>query len=331
MSLAQKLAWEDTVLPFLLDGADVRGRVVRLGGALDGILAQHDYPPLVQYLVAEMVLLTALIGQGAQPGWKLSLQARSKGPVRMIATDCIAPAKEGQPAFIRGYAGFDPDGISDADPAVDRDADPAANLGPGYFAVLLDKGCGGAPYSGVTPLDPAGLAESAENYFTQSEQLPTRFVLSSEGPRIEAGWLGGGVMIQYMPEASPSAPLGAAKSGPSAMSEQEDPEDWNRAQILLDTVGHDELVWSGVSPLELLVRLFNQDTPRVFDAQPVRFGCTCSEERVRNCLSAYSGEEVEEMAVRDGKITVDCQFCGASYSVDPDTLETEAGNARAGS
>lgn len=323
MSLAQKLAWEDTVLPFLLDDADVRGRVVRLGGALDGILAQHDYPAPVEALVAEMALLTALIGQGVQPGWKLSLQLRSEGPVRMIATDCIAPAKEGEPALIRGYAGFDPDGISDAD--------PTAHLGPGYFAALLDKGRGGAPYSGVTPLDPAGPAASAENYFAQSEQLPTRFALAFERPPDADGWLAGGVMIQHMPEASPSAPLGAAKSGPPAASEQADPEDWNRARILLDSVEQDELVGPGVSPLDLLVRLFHEDTPRVFDAQPVRFGCTCSEARVRDCLSAYSGGEVEEMAVRDGKIIVDCQFCGARYSVDPDTLETEAGNARAGS
>ncbi|MEP4700750.1 MAG: Hsp33 family molecular chaperone HslO, partial [Parasphingorhabdus sp.] len=87
MTIGSKLAWDDTVLPFQLDVSDMRGRVARLDGVLDGILKQHDYPPVVEALVAEMALLTALIGQTIKLRWKLSLQVQSKGAVRMIATD----------------------------------------------------------------------------------------------------------------------------------------------------------------------------------------------------------------------------------------------------
>ena len=83
MTFAQKIAWDDTVLPFQLDASDIRGRVARLDGVLDGILKQHDYPPQVEALVAEMALLTALIGQTIKLRWKLSLQVQSDGPVRM--------------------------------------------------------------------------------------------------------------------------------------------------------------------------------------------------------------------------------------------------------
>jgi molecular chaperone Hsp33 len=107
MAIASKLAWDDTVLPFQLDVSDIRGRVARLDGVLDGILKQHDYPPQVEALVAEMALLTALIGQTIKLRWKLSLQVQSNGPVRMIATDYYAPEEEGAPARIRGYASFD--------------------------------------------------------------------------------------------------------------------------------------------------------------------------------------------------------------------------------
>ena len=89
MTQGTKIAWDDTVLPFQLDNVDMRGRVARLDGVLEGILKQHDYPPQVEALVAEMALLTALIGQTIKLRWKLSLQVQSKGAVRMIATDYV--------------------------------------------------------------------------------------------------------------------------------------------------------------------------------------------------------------------------------------------------
>ena len=113
MTLGSKLAWDDTVLPFQLDNSDIRGRVARLDGVLDGILKQHDYPPIVEALVAEMALLTALIGQSIKLRWKLQLQVQSDGPVRMIATDYYGPSEEGEPARIRAYASFDADRLTD--------------------------------------------------------------------------------------------------------------------------------------------------------------------------------------------------------------------------
>ena len=165
MTFAQKIAWDDTVLPFQLDASDIRGRVARLDGVLDGILKQHDYPPQVEALVAEMALLTALIGQTIKLRWKLSLQVQSDGPVRMIATDYYGPSKEGEPARIRAYASFDRDRL--------KDGTPFEQIGKGYFAVLIDQGPDMAPYQGITALAGGSIAACAEAYFAQSEQLPT--------------------------------------------------------------------------------------------------------------------------------------------------------------
>jgi len=137
MSFGQKIAWDDTILPFQLDHADIRGRVARLDGVLDGILAQHDYPPQVEALVAEMALLTAMIGQTIKLRWKLSLQVQTKGAVRMIATDYFGPTDEGEPARMRAYASFDRDKLGNGS--------PFAQLGEGYFAVLIDQGKGTSP------------------------------------------------------------------------------------------------------------------------------------------------------------------------------------------
>jgi len=329
MSLGSQIAWDDTVLPFQLDRSDIRGRVARLDGVLDQVLSQHNYPPEIEALVAEAALLTALIGQTIKLRWKLSLQIRGDGPARLIATDYYAPAEDGAPAWIRAYASFDADRLTPT-------ADPFSLIGKGYFALLIDQGRDMVPYQGITPIAGGSLAACAETYFAQSEQLPTRFALSfgrallpGKGER----WRAGGVMLQMMPEASP----GVAQEGGSGddglliaddILDGDEAEDWNRANHLLDTVEEIELVGPRVQPTELLVRLFHEERPRVFDAQPVSFGCTCSEERVRQSLSIYSAKDIAHMTTEEGIVTADCQFCGAHYELDPATLGFEAGKGR---
>ncbi|WP_299786732.1 Hsp33 family molecular chaperone HslO [uncultured Marivita sp.] len=323
MTLGSKLAWDDTVLPFQLDHSNIRGRVARLDGVLSGILKQHNYPASVEALVAEMALLTALIGQTIKLRWKLSLQVQSKGAVRMIATDFYAPEAEGEPARIRAYASYDPDKVNDG-PAMDQ-------IGDGYFAILMDQGEGMQPYQGITPLSGETLASCAEAYFAQSEQLPTKFALSfgqSTEPGVAQHWRAGGIMIQHMPDASPYAKDGGSGEGGLLLADDllsdDEGENWNRVNFHLDTVDDMELIGPSLPATDLLYRLFHEEGPRVFDAQPVRFGCTCSEDRVRQSLSIYSARDIEKMTTDEGRVTADCQFCGAHYDLDPATVGFEA-------
>lgn len=323
MTLGSKIAWDDTVLPFQLDRSDIRGRVARLDGVLGGILKQHNYPAQVEALVAEMALLTALIGQTIKLRWKLSLQVQTKGAVRMIATDYYGPSADGEPAQIRAYASFDADRITDAA--------PFQQLGEGYFAVLIDQGEGMQPYQGISPIAGSSLSDCAEAYFAQSEQLPTRFNLSfgqSTEPGVAEHWRAGGIMLQHMPKASPYAKDGGTGEGgllqAADIIDGEESENWNRVNFHLDTVDEIELIGPTLPPTDLLVRLFHEENPRVFDAQSVRFGCTCSEDRVRQSLSIYSARDIEKMTTNDGKVTADCQFCGAHYILEPTSVGFEA-------
>ncbi len=326
MSLGTKIAWDDTVLPFQLDVSDMRGRVARLDGVLDGILKQHDYPEKVEALVAEMALLTALIGQTVSLRWKLSLQVQSKGPVRMIATDYYAPKKEGEPARIRAYASFDRDRLTDGA--------PFDQVGEGYFAIMIDQGEGTQPYQGITPLAGGSISACAEAYFAQSEQLPTRFSLSfgkSTEPGVGEHWRAGGIMLQHMPKASPFAASGEGTGEiltATDLVDGEEGENWDRVNILLDTVEDLELIGPSIAPTDLLVRLFHEENPRVYDAQQVQFGCTCSEERVRQSLSIYSAKDIEKMTTSEGQVTADCQFCGAHYVLDPATVGFDAEDSK---
>ena len=324
MTLGSRLAWDDTVLPFQLDRSDIRGRVARLDGLLNTVLSQHNYPDQIEALVAEAAVLTAMIGQTIDLRWKLSLQIRGDGPARIIATDYYGPTEDGKPAEIRAWASFDKDRL-------DPTAKPFDLIGKGYFAILIDQGEGTVPYQGITPIAGGSLAACAETYFAQSEQLPTRFQTAfgkSTLPGEPEGWRAGGVMLQVMPKASPFAKQeGTGDEGllaPADILEGDEEENWNRANALLDTVEELELIGPQLPPTELLLRLFHEETPRVYDARPVRFGCSCSEEKVRQSLSIYSAKDLTHMTTEAGTITADCQFCGAHYVMDPRTVGFDA-------
>ena len=328
MASGTTITWDDTVLPFQLDVSDIRGRVVRLDGALDEILSQHQYPPQIEALVAETALLTALIGQSIKLRWKLSLQVRGKGAARLIATDYYGPSDEGEPARIRAYASYDADRL---DPA----ASAYSQVGEGYFAVMLDQGAGMTPYQGFTPIAGNSLSDCAQTYFAQSEQLPTRFALTfgkSQMPGHPSHWRGGGVMLQHMPQVGQSvaSPEGSGEGGLLTHTDilaGEPAENWTRVNALLDTVEELELIGPTVAPTELLVRLFREEGPRVFDSTPVHFGCSCSAEKVHQTMSIYSQRDIAHMTTPEGIVTADCQFCGAHYEFDPKTLGFEAKKA----
>ncbi len=328
MASGTTITWDDTVLPFQLDVSDIRGRVVRLDGALDEILSQHQYPPQIEALVAETALLTALIGQSIKLRWKLSLQVRGKGAARLIATDYYGPSDDGEPARIRAYASYDAEQL---DPA----ASAYSQVGEGYFAVMLDQGAGMTPYQGFTPIAGNSLSDCAQTYFAQSEQLPTRFALTfgkSQMPGEAPHWRGGGVMLQHMPQVGQSvaSPEGTGEGGLLTHTDilaGEPAENWTRVNALLDTVEELELIGPTVAPTELLVRLFHEEGPRVFDATPVHFGCSCSAEKVHQTMSIYSQKDIVHMTTPEGIVTADCQFCGAHYEFDPKTLGFEAKKA----
>lgn len=328
MIIGSQLAWDDTVLPFQLDRSDIRGRVARLDGVLEQVLKQHAYPPQIEALVAEATLLTALIGQSIKLRWKLSLQIRGNGPARLIATDYYGPTEDGQSARIRAYASFDKDRLGEG-------VAPFSLIGQGYLAVLIDQGEGTVPYQGITPIAGGSLSACAETYFAQSEQLPTRFAVTfgrSQTPGTDLHWRAGGVMLQHMPKASPFIADGGATGEGGLLTHSDilsgdEGENWTRANLLLDTVEETELIGPTVQPTELLVRLFHEEDPRVYDAQPIRFGCSCSEDRVRTSLSIYSKKDIAYMTTPEGIVTADCQFCGAHYELDPKTVGFEAEKA----
>lgn len=317
----EKTEWDDLVLPFQLDKSDLRGRSARLDKTVAEALAQHSYPNEVCGLLAEAIALTALIGQTVKLRWKLSLQIRGDGPIRIIATDYYGPQEEGEPAKIRAYASVDYDRLDSTTGSA------FSKIGKGMFAILIDQGPDMKPYQGVTPLAGGSLSACAESYFAQSEQLPTKFNITVAQSQTAngSGWRTGGIMLQMMPMASPlmAKPDAEAEDGLLTATDllpEDKEEGWNRATSHLETADETELLGPILPMPEVLYRLFHEDSPRIFDVQPVEFGCTCSADKVRFSLSMYGEKDIEKMTSENGMVTADCQFCGAHYELDPKTV-----------
>ena len=319
----------DVVLSFLIS-ENIRGRFACINKSLNYILSQHKYPEKVCQLIAEAILLSVMIGQAVKLKWKLSLQIRGSGPIKLVAVDYFSPKEQNQSAHIRAYAQFD---YSKLDPGVEHSF---SFLGKGFFSVLIDQGVGTEPYQGITPLVGNSLVKCAEAYFEQSEQLPTTFkicVRQLRNSRSEANWRGGGVMLQQLPTVDKLARFGegvaetnsSEKSTALIETVSNDFENWSRAKILITRIKKDELVGSFLKPRRVLTRLFDQDRLIIFKPQALKFGCSCSVKKVIRTLSIYSAKDIAGMTTEEGTVTADCQFCGKHYILDPSQLGFDGG------
>jgi len=309
-------AGDDTVVPFEVSALDVRGRVVQLGGALNAVLDRHDYPEPVSRLLGEIVVLTVLLGTALKFDGKFILQTRSDGPVDMLVADFTTPSS------LRAYARFDAERVAEF--MAQGKTSPPDLLGKGVLAMTVDQGEYTQRYQGIVELNGQTLDEVARTYFRQSEQIPTdvrlavaRHVVPGANGKVES-WRAGGLLIQFLPEASERLRLPDLPGGDGDDGASHDPTDnaWNEATALLGTVEPSELLDPTVEPERLLFRLFHEHGVRVFDGTPVEDRCSCSREKIRTILEGFTAEEIVD-STENGRISVACEFCSTRYEFDP--------------
>lgn len=313
---------DDHVIPFAVEELDVRGRTVRLGGAIDDILARHDYPEPVARLLAEMVALTMLLGTALKFEGRFIVQAQGDGPVSLLVVDFQTPDK------VRAMARFDQPRL---DEAVQTSATaPTQLLGEGHLALTVDQGAHMNRYQGVVAMQGESLEEMAQAYFLQSEQIPT-LVRLAVGQSIDRGdggkarWRAGGFLAQYLPRDSTKMPLRDLHPGddPNADATPEmsfdEPDHWREAEALIGTIEADELVDPLVGADQLLFRLFHERGVRVFEGMPVLEECTCSSERVHTTVKTF-GDNPDPNMIKNGAIEVTCEFCSKQYRFEAQSL-----------
>ncbi len=288
---------DDVVQPFQIEGPGLRGRLVRLGPAIDTVLHRHDYAPPVAALLAEALALAVALSAALKYEGIFTLQIKGDGPVRMIVADV------GSDGVLRGYAEV----AGELPPEPEIMAAPVPRLvGSGHLAFTVDQGEHTERYQGIVALDGTSLAECVHHYFQQSEQFGAAMRLSAG--RNDAGrWRAGAMMLQRLPDHEP------------IVVREERDEAWRRAVILMDSVTGEELLDRDLAPADLLFRLFHEDGVRVFNQQVLAFGCRCSRARAERILASLPRTEVESLIV-DGRVTVTCQFCNTAEAFDPDQI-----------
>ena len=296
-----KLADTDRALGFAIPGRYARGRLVRLGPTLDRVLAAHAYSPAIERLLAEALTLVALIGSALKErDAQLTMQTRTDtGVVRLLVCDY----RGGE---VRGYVEFDADKLADAP------AEPTlfALFGQTYLAITFDLAASGERYQGIVPLDGTTLAEAAESYFVQSEQIPS-LVRVGIARGADGATVAGGLFLQHLPE---------GEDGRERLHTRLDHPEWAHVAALGTTIEAGELADTGLPLEHLLWRLFNEDEVRLLGDTPIVRGCRCDGDYIRGVLAKFPADERAAMADADGLIKVDCAFCAQVFSVPAEAV-----------
>ena len=298
---------DDIVQPFQIDPFRLRGRLVRLGPALDRILTRHDYPAPVATLLGEAIALAISLSGALKYEGVFTLQTKGDGPIRLLVADVTTAGA------VRGYAQFDPEKLAQLD--LDAGSSVPRLLGAGYLALTVDQGEHTERCQGIVALEGATLAECVHHYFRQSEQVEAGIKVAVGQHRDADGqlrWRGGTLMIERLPK----------DGGADAAREAED-EGWRRAMVLMATGTSEELLDPDLTPEALLFRLFHEDGVRAYRPHALAAQCRCSRERVERMLAALPPPDLVDLAV-EGKLVVTCEFCNATYSFDEETVAVMA-------
>jgi len=309
---------DDAIIPFEVNALDLRGRLVRLGPALDDILTRHDYPAPVGKLLGEAIVLATLLGSSLKFEGRFILQTQTDGPVSFMVVDFQAPDR------LRAYARYDAARLKEA-------RDSGGLLGKGHLAMTIDQGPDMSRYQGLVALHGGSLEDAAHEYFLRSEQIPTKVRLAV-GEELQGGgkhrWRAGGALVQFLPKAPERARQadlhpGDAPEGTAVHTVAED-DAWVEGQSLVGTIEDVELIDPDLSGERLLYRLFHERGVRVFKPLPLKAQCSCSRDAVAAMLKSFAPKDRAEM-VQDDKVVVTCEFCSSVYQFTPHEAGVEEG------
>lgn len=293
----------DVAFGVAIPSRNARGRIARLATTVDAVLANHGYPPVIEQLLAEALTLTALLGALLkEPEGQLTLQAQTEGGViDLLVCDYLG-------GELRGYVRHDPDKLADL-PAQPTLPDL---FGKGYLAITFDQPVSNERYQGIVPLEGKNLAEAAQSYFAQSEQIPSLVRLAAKNR--DGHWVAGGLLLQHLPE---------GEEGRERLHTRLDHPDWPHIAILGGSVKPEELTDPDLPLDDLIWRLFHEEEEvRTLAAVSLKRGCRCDPEYVRSVIARFPEDEREAMVGDDGFIRVDCAFCSSSFPIRPDDLAT---------
>lgn len=287
------MSTSDQIQRFIFDDLNIRGVIVGLETSYADALKHSHYEESVKRQLGEMLVSAALLSSTLKFEGRLSLQAQGEGAVSLLMAECT------QHQQLRGVARVH-DSVEMFELAQLKSfADLMSN---GTLALTVDP-VKGQRYQGIVPLEKETLSTCLQDYFYQSEQLPTRIYLAADAEKAA------GILLQILPGSDESS------------------LDWEHIVTLADTLSTSELL--ALDNEELLYRLFSQEQCRVFPPLPLQFQCECTRERCWNALQLLGKEELQSVLdEQSGQLQVDCDFCNQRYQFDTDDIHTLLANLR---
>ncbi len=283
----------DSLQRFIFENADIRGEIVKLDATWQAILTRHDYPPVVQTLLGEMMVAAALLSATLKFNGKLIIQIQGGHPIKLMVVECDSEN------HLRAVAQYDDD-IKDTTKLSEL-------VGNGKLVITLDPSTGGERYQSIVDVTGESLADAITDYLVRSEQLDTNLWLAANST------VAAGLLIQKLPIDTKKQ---AVDLDPDNFSSPEDShkDTWNRIQHLSATITNDELL--NITDAQIIHRLYHEEDVRVFEKEPISFRCTCSRTRVANMLRSLGSKEVSSIIEEQKVIDVACEFCNQKYVFD---------------
>lgn len=275
----------DQIQRFLFDDTNVRGEIVNLQQAYAEVLDKHAYPQAVSRQLGELLSAVALLTETVKLDGTVSLEVRGQGAVRLL----MAESNPG--GDLRAIARLD-----DEAALPEENTSLTSLVGEAQIVITLDPR-EGQRYQGIVAVEADSLAACLEDYFARSEQLATRLWLAADGRRAA------GMLLQQLPDDEANS----------------DPDAWERTAHLATTLSDAELL--DLEQRELLHRLFHEEQTRVFDPKTLRFGCTCTRERIANALHGLGAEELRSIVREQGEVETQCHFCHSHYRFNAADIE----------
>ena len=274
----------DILHRFQLENLHVRGEWLSLSQSWQEIQNTADYPPAIRQVLGEALVAIGLLADSLKFEGSLVLQIHGTAPVSMLVVQANSDGT------FRGLANWS----GEVSPTASfSELFQSVTKNSATMAISVEPSSNqGERYQSLVSLEGDSLADCFTQYFAQSEQLNTRLWLAVDEKNAS------GLMLQSLP----------------SEEDEEQKEGWNHASILADTIKDEELL--RLPAQELLHRLYHEEDMRVYDAKPVRFKCTCSQEKIEHAIHSMGKEEADSIIKELENITVDCDFCNTKYVLD---------------
>ncbi|MFQ0971050.1 Hsp33 family molecular chaperone HslO [Gilliamella sp. BG6] len=270
----------DTLNRFLFDNHPIRGEITRLEQTYQAILDNHTYPIAVQKLLGELLVVTSLLTATLKFEGDIAVQLQGDGALSL--------------AVVNGNDQQQLRGVARVSGEIADNATLKEMVGNGYVVITITPK-NGERYQGIVGLEKDTLIGCIENYFIQSEQLPTRLFVKigvHDNKPIAAG-----ILLQVLP------------------ANENTVESFEHVSTLTETITSDELFQ--LSTDEILYRLYNQEEVRLFETHDITFKCGCSRQRCEDSLMTLPANEIDEiLKENEGKIDIHCDYCGKHYLFD---------------